>query len=208
MAGTTDLGLIERAREGDLEALERLLLARAGWLSNYLAEQLPVHFRSTVDEDDLLQQTFFHAFRAIGQLRTSNEHAFDGWLASIAQNQLRDAVKALRRQKRSVQRGVQRTATGTSSMIQLVDLLLDSKDTPLRLNTRNEAIQAVQIGIAGLPADQQQAIWLSAIEGKSIPEAAEELGKTEAAVRGLIHRGKQNLRISLGRSSRWLDKKR
>jgi RNA polymerase sigma-70 factor (ECF subfamily) len=58
-----------------------------------------------------------------------------------------------------------------------------------------------------LPDDQRDAIRIRYLEGKSIDETAAELGRTTAAVNGLVRRAKGALRSALECSSRWLSGK-
>jgi RNA polymerase sigma-70 factor (ECF subfamily) len=201
--------LIEQAVGGDASAMERLLLDRANWLSRLIARQLPETLRGAVDVDDVLQQTFIRAFRGIGSLAARSEPAFQLWLATIAQNQLRDTLKALRRRKRAADRRAQDGPVTDShgALVQLVERLSDRGDTPQHGAARREAIRAIQVGVARLAEDQRWAIQLYLIEGKSLLETAATMARTPDAVRGLIHRGKQHLRALLANSSRWLDKK-
>jgi RNA polymerase sigma-70 factor (ECF subfamily) len=69
---------------------------------------------------------------------------------------------------------------------------------------RDEALQALHIALAGLATDQREAIRLRHLEGKSLEETAAAMGRTPDAVRGLVHRGKQQLQEAMGRASRWL----
>jgi RNA polymerase sigma-70 factor (ECF subfamily) len=208
--GTPFGELIDSAVQGDGTALECLLLKRSGWIARYISDQIPETLRSAIDVDDLLQQTFVQAFRGIGQLAGRTEQSFHAWLATIAQNQLRDAVRALRRRKRNIARQATppKRVDSVNGSAQLAELLSDHGDTPQRVAARREAIWAIHIGVAGLAHDQQQAIRLHCLERKSLDEAARIMNRSPNALRGLIHRGKQHLRQMLARSSRWLDKKR
>lgn len=64
-------------------------------------------------------------------------------------------------------------------------------------------MHALVAQIEGLPEDQQQAVRLSCLQGKSLNATANTLGRSPAAVRGLLYRAKQRLRDALGHSSRW-----
>ena len=86
-------------------------------------------------------------------------------------------------------------------------MLSDDRSTPGRNVARHEAIQAIQIGIAALADEQRQAIRLRYLEGNSIEETAAAMGRTTAAVNGLVRRAKETLRGTLENSSRWLSKK-
>jgi RNA polymerase sigma factor (sigma-70 family) len=72
---------------------------------------------------------------------------------------------------------------------------------------RRDAVLAVQVAVAGLPADQREAVRLHLLEGKSLQETAVAMDRTKSAVRSLIHRGKQKLSEALGRASLWFSSK-
>ena len=72
-------------------------------------------------------------------------------------------------------------------------------------NPEQKAVEALQVAITGLPDDQRQAIHLN-LSGLSLDEIAETMNRTEAAVRGLLHRAKRALREAMGRSSKWFSK--
>jgi RNA polymerase sigma-70 factor, ECF subfamily len=91
--------------------------------------------------------------------------------------------------------------------VDLIGLLSDHRSTPGRKVARHEGTQAIQIAIAALPDDQREAIRLRYLEGKSIEETAAEMGRTAAAVNGLVRRAKEGLRDSLEDSARWLSKR-
>ena len=198
--------LIADAVAGDRLALERLLLAHSLHLSVHIAAKLPDSLRGALEVEDFLQQTFLRAFQSVGRLEHPTQRSFATWLKTIADNQLRDAVKGLRREKRGgACRRIRRPDEGhESSMADLVDLLCDPRHTPSRSAGRREAVQAVQVGIAGLPEDQQDAIRHHLLDGRSLAETAAVMDRTPGAVSALIHRAKQRLRDALGRASLWL----
>ena len=92
-------------------------------------------------------------------------------------------------------------------MVELVELLSDRGRTASQVIARREAVHAIQIGIADLPEDQQQAVRLHLIEGKSLAETAAAMNRTPGAVGALVHRAKENLREAMGRASMWLSRK-
>lgn len=198
--------LIIKAAGGDAAALEELLLTYSSRLSRHVADGLPVSLQGVVGADDILQQTFVQAFRGIKGLQQRNERSFVAWLKAIANRQLQDAIKAQQRKKRGG--GHAAAGGGTEdSMLALVDMLSDRHHTPARSVGRREAIQAIRIGIAGLPQDQRDAIRIHLLEGKSLDETAQTLQRSPGAIRALIQRGKTRLRDGLGRASQWLSTK-
>lgn len=201
--------LIARATEGDRLALEKLLLNNYNRLAKHIAVKLPASAGAVLSAEDILQQAFLHAFRDIRNFQARSDASFYAWLKTIAENRLIDTVKALNRKKRGGDHHRIRKPpdSRTGSVVDLVEMLSGGGRTPSQSVARHEAVQAVQIGLASLPEDQRLAVQLRFIVGKSLAQTAQEMGKTEGAVRGLIHRAKQNLRDGMGRSSRWLSRK-
>jgi RNA polymerase sigma-70 factor (ECF subfamily) len=197
---------IAKAVAGDRLALEKLLLAHSLQLSLHIGAKLPGSVKGVLGVEDILQQTFVHAFQRIERLEHTTQRSFSAWLKAIAENQVQDAVRGLRRKKRGgAHRQLSRPAQGQqSSIADLVELLSDRQHTPSRSVARREAVQAVQVGIAALPEDQREAVRQHLLEGKSLAETASAMGRTPGAVSALVHRAKRNLREALGRASLWL----
>ena len=130
--------LLRQAVAGDEQALSTLL-------SDYapqLARQLRVHdtHLSTVDVDDVLQVTFLEAFLHIRHFDPDRADAFSGWLLRIAENNLRDMVRELRRAKRlPPERQIRRAAD--ESCVALIELLTRDSSTPSRHAAAAEAQQ-------------------------------------------------------------------
>lgn len=198
--------LITEAISGDRAALERLLLVHYNGLWNEIAAKLPTSLQSAVSVEDVLQETFIHAFRDIGSFEPVSERSFAGWLKAIAKNRLRDAIKALTRKKRG---GNLRRVRGpvdaqAGSVADLVEIICADDHTPSQSAARHEGIEAVQVAMAGLPDDYREAIRLLYLEGKSLNEVAAEMDRSPGAIRGLLTRAKEKMRAALGRSSLYL----
>jgi RNA polymerase sigma-70 factor (ECF subfamily) len=201
----TEDELIERAADGDREALQVLLIEHCVWLPRHIDRQLPDDMRGVLSVDDLVQDTLVEVFRSIGQLRSRGRLAFAAWIKSVADNRTRNAVRDVRCKKRGG--NVRRvSAPHSSSVADLTQLLSDHGETPSRPMVRNELVAAVHVGLAGLPEEQRDAVRLRLLDGKSLEETATALERTPAAVRGMLYRAKQSMRQALGRSSRWFGK--
>jgi RNA polymerase sigma-70 factor (ECF subfamily) len=203
------LELIRAAAAGDRTALERILVRCGLRLGRYISKNVPRELIGPMSVDDVLQQTYVQAIRNIAQLANPTEAALWVWLKTIADNQVRDIVKAQQRRKRGGGRQEVKKAEDaqTSSLLDLVELLSDHKDTPATAAAREESIRAVQVAIAGLPHPQRQAIELRYLQGRSVADTAMKMDRTPGAINALLNRAKQKLRQSLGRSSFWFAKK-
>jgi RNA polymerase sigma-70 factor (ECF subfamily) len=207
-AEESEIELVQRAAAGETAALERLLVAHYDRLAAEVARKLPDEFRSVITAEDVLQETFAVAFREIHNFVPAGRTSFHPWLAAIAQHRLFDLVKGQRAAKRgggrvAVQGGVRATE---GSLLGLLDMLNVDTLTPSRAVARQEAVQAVQVGLASLKEDYRQALWLRYIEGLPVADIAARLGRTERAVHMLCHRGLRELRVALGRSSQFFSR--
>jgi RNA polymerase sigma-70 factor, ECF subfamily len=197
--------LVAAAVAGDRVALERLLLAHYDELTRRVAARLPARIQATQAVEDILQVTFSQAFRDIRSFEPRGGANFGNWLAKIAENRLLDAIKEHDAPKRGGDlRRVSDAARDESRILSLWDWIAASDTSPSSVVAREEALHALNVALAALPPDQREAIRLKHFEGKSVEETAAAMGRTSGAVRGLIHRGKQQLQDAMGRASRWI----
>ncbi|MEW6251864.1 MAG: sigma-70 family RNA polymerase sigma factor [Planctomycetota bacterium] len=201
--------LMCRAAGGDGAALENLLLLHYDRLVGHLARKLPDQFRGLIAPEDVLQEAFIVAFREIATFVPRGPDAFFAWLAAIAEHRLFDMVKAQRALKRGGGRAAVDAVRGTpaDSLSGLLDVLCVDAHTPSRSVAGHEAARAIQIGLASLRADYREALRLRYIVGLPVAEVAERMARTEAAVHMLCHRGLEQLRCAIGRSSQFFSRR-
>jgi RNA polymerase sigma-70 factor (ECF subfamily) len=199
---TAEQSLIDAAIAGDAAAVEQLLLIYYSRLQQYVGPKISPHARRHFGAEDILQLVFAQAFRDIARFESRGEGSFFAWLKTIADHRIIDSLRAIGRGQLGIQ--LSWANFGDASSIQpLIDIVGHDSGSPSKAAAEHEAIQAIQVAIASLPEDQEQVIRLRYLQGKSVEEIAAETGRTEGAVRGLIHRGKQNLCQAMERSSRW-----
>jgi RNA polymerase sigma-70 factor (ECF subfamily) len=102
---------------------------------------------------------------------------FSAWLLRIARNAALDHL----RQRRA----------------EPCDDFLVARMAPVRSDPDESA--ALRVAFAGLPDEQRKVVFLRCALGLSPGEIADVLGRTEASVNGLEHRGRGALKVSLGR---------
>ena len=200
--------LIAKGRDGDEQALAELFDHFRPRLKRMVELRLDPRLKGRVDASDVLQETFVQAFRDIHKFELREGASFVGWLKAIAENRLMDAIKTFQRKKRGGDfNRVGAADPYRSSIADFVAILEDEADSPSRMVAKDEAIDAMEIAIAGLPEDQRQAVQLRCIKGLSVDQTAKAMNKTASAVRSLVHRAKQALQQSMYRSSIWLTKR-
>jgi RNA polymerase sigma-70 factor (ECF subfamily) len=205
MTSPEGIDLVRAAIAGDRLALERLLLAHYDDLAQRVASRLPARLQATQSVEDILQVTFAQAFRDISRFEQRDDATFGNWLARIAENRLLDSIKQHDAHKHGGDlHRVAESARDESRVLSLWDWIAADDTSPSSIVARDEALQALNVALATLSPDQRDAIRLRMLEGKSLEETATAMGKTPDAVRGLVHRGKQQLQGAMGRASQWL----
>ena len=126
------------------------------------------------------------------------------WLATIADRRAMHAVRDAQRIKRGGRhKRVGQVVGEESSFHNLVEMLSAGSHTASRSAMRHEAVQAIQDVIADLPEDYREAVQLHLIDGNTLQETAEIMGRSPQSVQGLIDRAKKKMRAALGRLSRY-----
>lgn len=200
--------LLPAAIAGDRSAREALLLTHYDQLNRRLKRKLAGKLSGTHASEDILQEALIVAIRDFSVCKATSEASFAAWLNAVADNRLRDIRKRAYAQKRGgAQRDVALPDGYRSSMVGLLEVLEQDQASPSSRVARGDAVKALHVGIASLPNDQRDAIERRFLAGDSIQSVADKMKKTPAAVRALIHRGKQALRMTMGQSVRWFDKK-
>jgi RNA polymerase sigma-70 factor (ECF subfamily) len=200
--------LIDAAVAGDRLALNELFFQQFDSLRPFITRRLAARASCWMTVDDALQETLVRAIRGIATFEPRGNGSFGVWLQTIARNTIESAAEAQAAQKRGGGHRRERPCAGTtSSLVDLVELLVDDDGSPSAVAARQEMIDAVQIGIAGLPDSQREAIRRRYIDGQSVCATAEAMRRSPGAIQGLVHRAKCSLREALGRSSRWFGRK-
>jgi RNA polymerase sigma-70 factor, ECF subfamily len=196
--------LIHRAVAGDADALTALLREHGSEVARRL--QIGPMWQSMLEADDVMQVTYIEAFMQISRFDPSRGVAFRAWLERIAQNNLRDAIRGLSRQKQPqprdrVQVGGGPAGEGGDSYDGLLEMLGTTSATPSRAAGRQETQALMHRAIKSLPSDYANVIRLYDLEGKPIGEVASMLKRSPGAVHMLRARAHDCLRQTLGTES-------
>jgi RNA polymerase sigma-70 factor (ECF subfamily) len=147
--------------------------------------------RNRIDPSDIVQQTLLEAHAKADQFQ-GDDSAQAAWLRQALVNNLRDAWRALRRGKRDIDREQALEAALELSSSRLAGIMVQS--SPSQQAVRNEDLLRLADALAQVPEAQREAIVLHHLKDCSLAETARSLGKSDAAVAGLLHRGLKKLR--------------
>ncbi len=175
---TTDQELVSRVQAGDKKSFDLLVLK----YQNKIVKLVSRFVHDPMEAQDVTQETFIKAFRAIGSFR--GDSAFYTWLYRIATNAAKNHLVS--QSRRPPSSGVDATEAEQYA----VDTRLKEKTTPEGLLMTEELKQVIFSMIASLPDDLREAITLREIENMSYEDIALTMGCPIGTVRSRIFRAR------------------
>lgn len=183
--------LIQRARDGDRDALGELLQRHRPYLKLLTLRMIGQNLGTRLDDSDIVQQTCMSVFGRIQDFVGQGPDQFVAWLRTIhernVKNALRDNVGA---QKRSIQR---EQAIDDEGQLQMTV----EQSSPSQRLLRGEQAVRLAAALQTLPRDQREAVRLRYLEGWSLEQISQHTGRTKHSIAGLVKRGLIGLRKSL-----------
>ena len=180
--------LIDRARAGDQDAVERLFARHLRPLQRWVSGRLPAWARDLADTDDLVQDTLLQTFKRIGQFEPRRVGALQAYLRQAVLNRLRDELR---------RKGRRPNVTG------LEGVEIDTGQSPLEEAIGREAVEKYQQALQRLKPEEREAIIARIEMGYSYEELAQVLGKpTSEAARKTAQRALVRLVEEMKRAAR------
>jgi RNA polymerase sigma-70 factor (ECF subfamily) len=184
-----DAPLIERIKRGDVKAFEMLVVKYQRRIERLIGRMV----RDTDLVQDIAQETFIRAYRAIPQFR--GESAFYTWLYRIAVNAAKKALVEMKRDPIVTESA--RASRDDDDETSRVENELSDGETPEALLASKEIAATVNASIDALSEDLRQAITLREIEGLSYEEIAEVMNCPIGTVRSRIFRAREAIALKL-----------
>jgi len=179
----SDQLLVERAVAGDQRAYELLVMKYQRRIERLIRRLV----RDADLVEDLAQETFIRAWRALHQFR--GEAQFYTWLYRIAVNTAKKSLRELRRDPIVTEAALQSASDDDETSWRQNELTSDS--TPETELAAREIAAAVNAAMQALPDDLRQAVTLREIEGLSYEEIAEIMNCPIGTVRSRIFRARE-----------------
>lgn len=197
MADSTDTQwLIRDARKGEEQAVRRLLVLYHPRLRARLLRQMDPVMRSRIEPEDILQQVYLEAFRAIEQFTYQGKDSFIRWMYAILDRKLIDEHRAMRAERRDVRREVKAVpASGNqTTYVDLMARVMAKGHTASRVARREETLGVISACVATLPDHYREVIRMRFIEGRPVAEVAKALDRSIGSVHMICHRALRQLR--------------
>jgi RNA polymerase sigma-70 factor (ECF subfamily) len=176
-------GLVERAREGDVAAFERLIASYQGKVYTFA-------FAFTGQQDlaqDLAQEALVKVYRSLGSFRFQS--AFTTWLYSIVKNTYLDAVKSRAGRERALEEPLsEREIAGLRELGTAEERLL-----------QKESRRALFAALRQVPLTFRTVVMMADVQGLSYEEIAAALSLPIGTVKSRLKRGRDALKDVLYR---------
>jgi len=179
------LDLLERARSGDRQALDRLFARYLPLLRRWATGRLPRWARDLADTHDLVQETLLQTFKKIDTFEYRGEGALQAYLHQVLVNRIREEFR--------------KTASRPEGSV-LDDGQVDPSPSPLEEAIGQQALERYERALERLRPGEREAIIARVEMGLSYEELAAALGKPtpdaarKVAQRALIRLGEEMAR--------------
>jgi RNA polymerase sigma-70 factor (ECF subfamily) len=154
--------LVQRAKTGDRDALDRLLTRCIPLLRRWASGRLPRWSRDLMDTDDLVQETVVRTVNRIDAFEPRHQGALQAYLRQAVMNRIRDEV---------------RRGTRGPSQAELDANLADRHASPLEEVIGREAVERYEAALAALRPEEREAIVARVEMDGSYEQVARALGK-------------------------------
>lgn len=179
----SDAMLVERAVAGDQGAFELLVIKYQRRIQRLIGRMV----RDVDLVDDIAQETFIRAYRALHQFR--GDAQFYTWLYRIAVNTAKKFLLELKRDPTVSENAFKSDDDGDETS--WAGNEPTASETPESLLAAKEIASAVNQALEALPEDLRQALTLREIEGLSYEEIAEMMNCPIGTVRSRIFRARE-----------------
>ncbi len=184
-----DARLMLQVRDGNAAAFEELVLRYQSRLIAVL--QNLIHDRDGAEE--LAQEVFLRVFRARSSYTADAK--FATWLFTIAHNVASNALRSKSR-RREVNVAVEQSGAMASKPLDAM-ATAPSGQMPARQADKAEIGEVVRAAIDTLNERQRMAVLLAKFEHMNYADIATAMGLSVQAVKSLLSRARENLRIIL-----------
>lgn len=193
---------IRAAVGGDLDALSALLEHFGPEVERML--EISREWQSVLEPADVMQVSYLEAFIEIARYDPDRAEPFRAWLLRIAENNLRDAIRGLQRQKRPQPSNRVTAPNNVDSACELYEHLAVTTTTPSRAATREERAGLLTAALDALPEDYGRVVRLYDLQSLPIAEVCKQLGRSSGAIHMLRARAHDRLRELLGQGGGWM----
>ena len=183
--------LLDRIRKGDVDALAEYIEKQRLPLISVIRRKMSGGLMSKVEPDDIFQEVCTSAMQSLKDVDFTDRDPFI-WLCHLVDRRVVDAHRRFNAKKRAADQEV-RMFGGDASQGGVIDMLVASITSPSMAFSRKQKEAKLWTALRALPEDQQQALTLRYVQNLGSKEIAEQLGKSDGAVRVMLTRATKKL---------------
>lgn len=190
--------LVDQASRGEGLALDALLERHLPALLAFVRLHAGAELRQREASMDLVQSACREVLADLGQMRYRDEANFKHWLFLAAERKLADRARFHGRERRDVRRELALDPQTSAHEARMLGEGLGTLYTPSQDAIARETLDRALAAFGELSGEYRQVIVLARIVGLSHGDIAREMGRSETAVRTLLHRALARLARSMG----------
>lgn len=161
-----------------------------GYLRLLAQARLGPLLRGKLEASDLVQQSLLEAYQGLAAFRGGTEAELLAWLRRILARNVANVWRDYQRDRRDVGR-----EQGLGGVVEA--WLAAEESSPSERASRQEEAVRLAAALEGLGEAQRQVVELRHLHGWALADIARHIGRSAAAVAGLLHRGLAELRERL-----------
>ena len=186
--------LSRKAAAGDEHALAELLQRHLPAVRAFVRSHMAPQLRARESTSDVVQSVCRELLTHQDRFLHPDQNGFIAWLFTTARRKIQNRARDLQREKRDAAREVQGLGDSTLGVLGAAYARISS---PSGRALRAEEVQRLEAAIDSLPEEQKEVITLAHLAGLSRADIGVQMGRSEEAVRALLHRAKARLAILL-----------
>jgi RNA polymerase sigma-70 factor (ECF subfamily) len=159
--------------------------------------RLDRRLRGKLDPSDVVQQTLLRAHQSLCQFHGQSEADLVAWLRQILAATMADEVRRYGRRKRDIGAERMLLASLDESSASLEAWLASDQTSPSQQAIKHEQLMNLAEALSAMSDDQRRAVELHHLKGQTLDEVGRQMGRSKAAVAGLLRRGLKELRVRL-----------
>ena len=183
-------GLVQAAADGDRKAVDQLLGRYLPDLRAFVRLRAGPLVRARESSSDIVQSVCREVLEHMDRFRHPGENSFKRWLFTTALRKISNRRDYWTAQKRDALRDVPlgRAGASRSSGDEGLMITYSSFVTPSGHAMLREEMERVEVAFEELSEEHREVITLAHVVGLSRAEIAEQMERSEGAVRVLLHR--------------------
>ena len=192
MGFSNELLMLNGIRDGNADALAQYVERQRAPLMSIIRRKMSGGLLSKVEPEDIFQEVCASAMQSLKDVNFADRDPFV-WLCHLIDRRIVDAHRKFSAKKRAAQEEVRILGGNAEQGEGIIGMLVASVTSPSSAFSRQQEEARLWTAIRSLPEDQQQALTLRYVQNLGSKEIAEQLGKSDGAVRVMLTRATKRL---------------